>query len=317
MYKFIPLLAMSVAGIANAQDCDQQLQQLNNALSSGQITQLDEAAKSLQASSSCNNETVRQGLYRVSAALAKLAQQHYSDKDFIAAENILKHAPASHWAVQAILADIASDKKDYAKAAKLYNAALDTIGDPLLTPVSARLISIESQLAGLANEHMMLAGSVVSGIRRGGEASGVMRYAMRGIIVEDEPSHSEEVIIKTDDQKEVPIFLPIQFDNNQHTLNAAGVEEAKRIVEYLLHNKIISIRIEGHTDEVGTDAYNLELSQRRAHTVKQYLQNHHVSTDVHTVGYGESKPPQYTPSRHYDLHQKRAIARRVELIILQ
>ena len=52
------------------------------------------------------------------------------------------------------------------------------------------------------------------------------------------------------------------------------------------------IRIEGHTDSVGTQAYNQELSQRRADMVKAYLVEHFEITpdNLVTVGQGEAEP---------------------------
>jgi len=51
------------------------------------------------------------------------------------------------------------------------------------------------------------------------------------------------------------------------------------------------IVVEGHTDERGTEEYNLALGERRANSVKQYLVNSGVAASrVDTVSFGESKP---------------------------
>jgi outer membrane protein OmpA-like peptidoglycan-associated protein len=52
------------------------------------------------------------------------------------------------------------------------------------------------------------------------------------------------------------------------------------------------VMVEGHTDAVGSEAYNLELSRARAHAVRNYLvQRHGIDTArLKTVGYGEGRP---------------------------
>lgn len=71
------------------------------------------------------------------------------------------------------------------------------------------------------------------------------------------------------------------------------------------------ILIVGHTDSVGTDAYNLDLSQRRAQAASAYLQSLNVpAARLHAVGKGESEPIQ--PN---DTDAGRAQNRRVEIAI--
>ena len=52
-----------------------------------------------------------------------------------------------------------------------------------------------------------------------------------------------------------------------------------------------AIRVSGHTDNVGNDAYNLKLSQQRADAVKAYLVGTGVTGGLlQSMGYGESQP---------------------------
>jgi len=65
-------------------------------------------------------------------------------------------------------------------------------------------------------------------------------------------------------------------------------EVAAKIKE---HNDIEFVLVTGHTDRIGTDAYNQKLSERRADAVKKYLASHGVSdVRIKTVGKGESEP---------------------------
>jgi outer membrane protein OmpA-like peptidoglycan-associated protein len=67
--------------------------------------------------------------------------------------------------------------------------------------------------------------------------------------------------------------------------------------------------VEGHTDSVGTDAYNQKLSERRANAVREVLVNQYGvgGTRVNAVGYGESRPVADNATE-----EGRAINRRVE-----
>ena len=77
-------------------------------------------------------------------------------------------------------------------------------------------------------------------------------------------------------------------------------------------NPALRIEIEGHTDNQGTDEYNLELSMKRAQAVYNYLLEHGISADRLTYkGYGESKP--VSPN---DTEEGRALNRRTEIRIM-
>ncbi|MCS6948162.1 MAG: OmpA family protein, partial [Steroidobacteraceae bacterium] len=52
----------------------------------------------------------------------------------------------------------------------------------------------------------------------------------------------------------------------------------------------LRIEVAGHTDDRGSDAYNLDLSQRRAEAVRDYLAKAGVANPLSARGYGESQP---------------------------
>jgi len=79
------------------------------------------------------------------------------------------------------------------------------------------------------------------------------------------------------------------------------------------HPWIKKVRIEGHTDDVGKDAYNLDLSNRRAKSVRDALVARGVAADrVESVGYGESQPIDSNKTL-----EGRAHNRRVEFVIVE
>ncbi|MCA1780128.1 MAG: OmpA family protein, partial [Xanthomonadaceae bacterium] len=78
-------------------------------------------------------------------------------------------------------------------------------------------------------------------------------------------------------------------------------------------DEIILLEVAGHTDSVGSEEYNRDLSQRRAQSVADYLENRGIARErMRVVGFGESRPKvsNTTP-------ENRAMNRRVVLSILQ
>lgn len=64
------------------------------------------------------------------------------------------------------------------------------------------------------------------------------------------------------------------------------------VATVIKQNPTLKVEIQGHTDSIGTEAYNQNLSERRAKAVKKYLVNQAGIEDyrLSTVGYGESRP---------------------------
>lgn len=87
------------------------------------------------------------------------------------------------------------------------------------------------------------------------------------------------------------ILGDIFFDFNSSTLEEASFYTLDKQVAFLLDAKDISLEIEGHTDSIGGDEYNKELSQHRADAVKTYLVEKGISADrLTTHGFGSEQP---------------------------
>jgi peptidoglycan-associated lipoprotein len=83
----------------------------------------------------------------------------------------------------------------------------------------------------------------------------------------------------------------ISFGYDQSELSPAAREILSAKAEILSAVPSLSLRIEGHADERGSDEYNLALSNRRAAAAMRFLGNHGITPDrLETVGYGEEKP---------------------------
>ncbi len=100
--------------------------------------------------------------------------------------------------------------------------------------------------------------------------------------------------------------------NSDKIVGAKSFEVLDAVVEILMANPDMEVRIEGHTDDKGDRDYNIDLSKRRADAVKKYLVDHGIAEDrVETVGYGPDKPIADNGTK-----EGRAKNRRVEFFII-
>ena len=94
-----------------------------------------------------------------------------------------------------------------------------------------------------------------------------------------------------DDARRATLEQRIYFGFDQSDLNAAARQALEEKAEVLRDVRSLSLRIEGHADERGSDEYNLALSNRRAAAAKRLLMSLGIAADrVETVGYGEEQP---------------------------
>ena len=83
----------------------------------------------------------------------------------------------------------------------------------------------------------------------------------------------------------------IYFDFDKSDLKPAGKEELDKLASELNASKEYDIVVGGHTDNIGTEAYNMKLSERRSQAVVKYLLMKGVNNAfVGSHNYGESDP---------------------------
>ena len=339
-------------GAALADPCGDALAALQGSYG-GDHAQIVAAAQAFRDGAACNDATTLRALSQSSGVLAQKAQALVAAGDLDGAEAMLTGAPGLHWALQVVRADIAAARGNRAEAAQLYNDALDTISDPAVTPADPRLVPVAERIARLAQENMMLSGTLDSTVKRSGAASGVLRAAQRGIRIEPVPAPAppapqppapatppayaaappapvvplppaplypagqanDYLVADSVAKASKTVFLPIRFAFNSDQLDASGLHEAQTVAAFLKANGITQITLQGHTDEIGSDAFNLDLSLRRAVTVRDFLIHQGVTAVIWVEGKGERVPPKLTDPRLYNDEERRAIARRVELVL--
>jgi outer membrane protein OmpA-like peptidoglycan-associated protein len=89
------------------------------------------------------------------------------------------------------------------------------------------------------------------------------------------------------------IDLEIQFDYNSAAISTGSTQAVQELGKALSNPNLrgSTFVVAGHTDGIGGDAYNQELSERRADTIKRYLVDRYgiAGNDLVTVGYGKTK----------------------------
>ena len=112
-----------------------------------------------------------------------------------------------------------------------------------------------------------------------------------------------------------PILMPtdLLFDYDSANLRPGATASLQKLGRLIQRNPQSVFRVEGHTDSFGGDQYNMELSQRRAETVKTWLiQNMNIDADrVQTQGYGKTRL--IVPAERSVEEQQ--LNRRVEIVI--
>lgn len=106
----------------------------------------------------------------------------------------------------------------------------------------------------------------------------------------------------------------VNFEFDKATLTPEAQDILEEAVTLLKEtDEVVEVRVEGHTDSIGTEAYNQDLSQRRAESVVDYLTSRGISgSNLMPVGLGET-----SPVARNDTEAGRAMNRRVDFVVNQ
>jgi outer membrane protein OmpA-like peptidoglycan-associated protein len=112
-----------------------------------------------------------------------------------------------------------------------------------------------------------------------------------------------EVIKEVVKEVQVPVPMPappapkadiilqgVTFATNSATLLPQSATALDNAVRQLKQNPNVAIQVRGYTDNRGSAAYNLKLSQQRADSVMHYLQEHGVTNQISAQGFGKEDP---------------------------
>ena len=123
------------------------------------------------------------------------------------------------------------------------------------------------------------------------------------------PDLYKNIVVKAD---KIELKQKIFFAFNKDKILSKSFEMLKEVAMALKDNPKLMVRIEGHTDDKGSDRYNKKLSQRRANSVRKFLIQEGIAPErMIAVGYGEEKP-----IADNDTEEGRELNRRVEFFII-
>jgi OOP family OmpA-OmpF porin len=93
------------------------------------------------------------------------------------------------------------------------------------------------------------------------------------------------------EMQNVRVELDVKFDFDKASIRPEYRDDINSLADFMKTYPSVTTTVEGHTDSVGSDAYNKDLSQRRAASVRQALVNEGVDASrIDAMGYGEERP---------------------------
>lgn len=196
-----------------------------------------------------------------------------------------------HWRSYAALGRLDWDAHKYGSAAVNFQLAINELveGDP---KHDAEVTEI-SEIYELASAALALADSAVEMPRtRSGGYGGVFATSIRGFNVEE-------------------VDLPITFEFGTTAFDRKGAEYAALLADYIGDLKPDQLLLSGHTDPVGSEPFNLELSLARADALGAFLKSRGFSGAIQTEGHGETQVPAAPPGVTEGSDEHYRIARRV------
>jgi outer membrane protein OmpA-like peptidoglycan-associated protein/tetratricopeptide (TPR) repeat protein len=136
-------------------------------------------------------------------------------------------------------------------------------------------------------------------------------FTLKGVHKIDEPFR-KDVPLKPVNEGERIILRNVFYATDSFRLESESRVELNKLYQFLVDNSGLHIEISGHTDNVGSGEYNMELSRKRARSVYNYLVEKGIDAERLTYeGYGESQP-----IADNDNEAGRAKNRRTEIKIL-
>lgn len=143
-------------------------------------------------------------------------------------------------------------------------------------------------------------------------------YAFTSEYIDPFEDEFEEPAIVDFEVKKIEKGVSVELNNIYFSFNSDTINERSKIVlynfgEYLNDNPDLKIRIDGHTDDIDTQDFNMDLSIRRAKAVHDYLVDFGINEErISFKGFGET-----IPVSDNETEEGRALNRRTEFVIIE
>ena len=112
------------------------------------------------------------------------------------------------------------------------------------------------------------------------------------------------------------VLKEINFEYNKSNVTQEGAFELDKLIQVMKNNQAMVILVKAHSDNRGSDKYNLDLSDRRAKSTVQYVISKGISANnISGKGYGESEPK--VDCKEMCTEEEHAINRRSEFLIVK
>jgi outer membrane protein OmpA-like peptidoglycan-associated protein len=206
-----------------------------------------------------------------------------------------------HWRLSYFLGEIYRPQKKVLPALRAYQQALGLVDDEELTPeepehrMIARLRDRLDELAVVGAQISTAPEDIQIPITRSGQSISQYSFSTRGY-------------------KRKKTLVPIQFEYDETILTDAGRRSFQDVRKSLKEQGFPDIRIIGHTDPTGSEAYNLDLSLRRAKAIREALLNMGYSGRIEVDGKGEVQPFRFDDPSLYSDELRNQAHRRVEFV---
>lgn len=143
-------------------------------------------------------------------------------------------------------------------------------------------------------------------------------YSFASEYIDDEDEYFKKPGEINFEMKPIEVGTKVKLNNIYFSFNSDTLDQRSKVVLdnftlFLMDNPNLKIKIEGHTDDIDTKDFNMDLSIRRAKVVRDFLWNAGIDySRIEYKGYGETVPVTDNESE-----RGRALNRRTEFVILQ